>query len=136
MRVCFEDEARFGRINNVSRCLMPKAKRATVKKQIIREHSYVFSTVCPCEGAVYSLITPVCNTDAMNQLLGELSKKYSADEVLLFADGAGWHKSKELTLPQNIRLELLPPYSPERNLTEHLWDYIREQPSTITSLLP
>ena len=40
---------------------------------------------------------------------------------------AGWHKSKELQRPANIHLELLPPYSPELNPTEHLWDYIREQ---------
>jgi transposase len=45
----------------------------------------------------------------------------------VFADSAGWHKSKELQKPGNIQLELLPPYSPELNPTEHLWDYIREQ---------
>ncbi len=43
------------------------------------------------------------------------------------ADSAGWHQSKELQRPANIHLELLPPYSPELNPTEHLWDYIREQ---------
>jgi len=30
-------------------------------------------------------------------------------------------------LPENIQLLKLPPYSPELNPTEHIWDYIREQ---------
>jgi hypothetical protein len=125
--VFFEDEARFGRINNVSRCWVPKQKRATVKKQMIREHTYAFSAVCPLEGESYSLISPVCNTAAMNALLQGLSTAYADREILLFADSAGWHQSKELQKPGNIHLELLPPYSPELNPTEHLWDYIREQ---------
>ena len=123
----FEDEARFGRINNVCRCWVPKGKRAVVNKQIVREHTYAFSAVCPLEGECYSLISPVCNTAAMHELLPGLSTTYANEQILLFADSAGWHQNKELTTPANIHLELLPPYSPELNPTEHLWDYIREQ---------
>jgi DDE superfamily endonuclease len=68
-----------------------------------------------------------CNTGGMNELLGGLSETYPNQEILVFADSAGWHKSKELDRPANIHLELLPPYSPELNPTEHLWDYIGEQ---------
>ncbi|MBD0298820.1 MAG: IS630 family transposase [Nitrososphaera sp.] len=123
----FEDEARFGRINTVSRCWVPKGKRAVVKKQMVREHTYAFSAVCPLKGESYSLISPLCNTAAMNELLQGLSAAYADEEILVFADSAGWHQSKELQRPANIHLELLPPYSPELNPTEHLWDYIREQ---------
>jgi DDE superfamily endonuclease len=63
----------------------------------------------------------------MNELLQGLSTAYADQDILLFADSAGWHQSKELTSPANIRLELLPPYSPDFTPTEHLWDYIREQ---------
>ena len=98
-----------------------------VSKQIVREHTYAFSAVCPLEGESYSLISPVCNTIAMNELLQGLSSTYANEEILLFADSAGWHQSKELTTPANIHLELLPPYSPELNPNEHLGDYIREQ---------
>ena len=33
---------------------------------------------------------------------------------------------KKLTVPKNMRLAYLPPYSPELNPAEHLWDCIRE----------
>jgi transposase len=125
--VFFEEEARFGRISNVSRCWVPQGKRATVKKQMIREHTYAFRAVCPLEAESYSLISPLCNTAAINERLQGLSEAYCSEEILLFADSAGWHQSKELLQPTNIHLELLPPYSPELNPTEHLWDYIREQ---------
>ena len=94
---------------------------------MLREHSYAFSAVCPLKGESYSLISPVCTTAAMNELLKGLGNAYPEEEILLFTDSAGWHKSKELQKPANIHLELLPPYSPELNPTEHLWDYIREQ---------
>src|SRR4051812_17152199 len=63
----------------------------------------------------------------MNELLHGLSETYREEQIVLFANNAGWHKSKALVQPANIRIELLPPYSPELNPTEHLWDYIREQ---------
>jgi hypothetical protein len=93
----------------------------------VREHTYAFSAVCPLSGEVYSLISPLCNTDAMNELLQGLGSTYSGEKILVLADSAGWHKSCALQLPENIRLQLLPPYSPELNPVEHLWDYIREQ---------
>ena len=42
-------------------------------------------------------------------------------------DGAGWHKSKRLIIPQNIMIQILPPYSPELNPTENIWEEIREK---------
>ena len=40
---------------------------------------------------------------------------------------AGWHTAKDLNIPQNITLHWLPPYSPELNPVEYLWDEIREK---------
>jgi len=45
----------------------------------------------------------------------------------MIMDSAGWHTTSKLVLPENISILLLPPYSPELNPTEHIWDYIREQ---------
>jgi transposase len=48
-------------------------------------------------------------------------------KILLFMDGAGNHRSDELEIPANIILHLLPPYSPELNPQDNLWDAIREK---------
>ena len=61
----------------------------------------------------------------MNELLHGLSEAYPQENMVLFADNAGWHKSKALVQPANIRIELLPPYSPELNRIEILWKHAK-----------
>ena len=41
-------------------------------------------------------------------------------------DGAGWHRALALRVPPHMQLLSLPPYSPELNPVEHLWDHLRE----------
>lgn len=45
--------------------------------------------------------------------------------ALLVLDGAGWHSSPRLKVPDNIVLLPLPPYSPELNPVENVWEYLR-----------
>lgn len=45
----------------------------------------------------------------------------------MILDGAGWHSSHALKVPKNIKLLPLPPYAPELNPVEHLWDELREK---------
>ena len=40
-------------------------------------------------------------------------------------DGAGFHRSHSLSVPGNITLVQLPPYSPELNPIENLWHYLK-----------
>lgn len=61
----------------------------------------------------------------MNVFLSELSKTYPNDRMSIIMDGAGWHKSKWLVVPDNIKLVYLPPYSPELNPIERLWLHIK-----------
>lgn len=63
----------------------------------------------------------------MNIYLQELSKAYADKIIMLIMDQAGWHKSKELFIPPNIKLLFLPPYSPELNPVERLWKWIRAE---------
>jgi transposase len=41
-------------------------------------------------------------------------------------DGAGWHKSGDLNIPENLSILFLPPYSPELNPTENIWQFLRQ----------
>jgi hypothetical protein len=45
----------------------------------------------------------------------------------MVVDGASSHVSKELVIPENIRLLRLPPYAPQLNPQEHIWDELREK---------
>src|ERR1700719_3894536 len=55
------------------------------------------------------------------------SRKFARQDILLVLDGAPNHRCSDLALPGNISLLFLPPYSPELNPKENLWDEIREK---------
>jgi len=61
----------------------------------------------------------------MNVFLQNLSKAYPNDFILMLCDGAAWHKSKALKIPENIELFFLPPATPEMNPVEQIWAWLR-----------
>ncbi|HHG84530.1 MAG TPA: hypothetical protein ENJ82_07265 [Bacteroidetes bacterium] len=67
------------------------------------------------------------NTETMNIFLSEVAQQYCGHLVIMQVDQAAWHKSSSLSIPDNIHFILQPPYSPEVNAVEHLWDEIREK---------
>jgi len=123
----FQDEARFGRIMEPRRCWAPKGFRPHVAAEIVYEYTYAFAAVSPADGVLDSLVLPITNTEVMSIFLKELSTRHPEEYILMFIDGAGWHRANRLKVPANIRLVRLPPYSPELNPVEHLWDEIREK---------
>ena len=127
IRVMFQDEARFGRINAVRRCWAPSGMRPEVGYQIVREYTYVYTAVSPCDGVMDSLILPETNAYAMSLFLDEVSKRHSDEYIIMIMDKAPWHTAHVLQIPENIVIRFLPPYSPQLNPVEHIWDEMREK---------
>ena len=123
----FEDEARFGRINDPRRCWAPEGLRPEVPVQIIREYTYLFGAVSPHDGVLDTLILPEVNAEAMSLFLAEVAQRHRTDYILMVLDGAGWHRARDLVVPDQMGLVFLPPYSPELNPMEHVWEEIREK---------
>jgi len=123
----FQDEARFGRIADVRRCWCPKPLRPMVRAMMTQEYTYAYAAVCPADGRMDSLILPHVNGRCMQLFIDELAARYRNERIILILDGAGWHKSLEIRLPDNLRLTFLPPYAPELNPVEHIWDELREK---------
>ena len=63
----------------------------------------------------------------MTLFLQEVSHMFSRSFLIIQVDGAKFHHAKDLVIPENIRLIKQPPYSPELNPVEHIWDDIREK---------
>jgi hypothetical protein len=64
--------------------------------------------------------------EAMNVHLAEISRCVSVGAIaLLVLDGAGWHSSPRLNVPDNVVLLPLPPYAPELNPVENIWEFLR-----------
>jgi hypothetical protein len=96
----------------------------------VRDHrftwAYLFGATCPARGVGAAIVMPEVNVDAMNKHLIEISRNVSAGAIaVLILDRAGWHSSPRLRIPDNIVLLRLPPYAPELNSAENIWEYFR-----------
>lgn len=120
------DEGRFGRISERADCWAPRPVRPLVSRQVVRESLYAFAAVEPKAARLASGLWAKCNTPSMSLFLLDLLDVWPDGRLRLILDGAGWHKAKALPLPERLQLLYLPPYTPECNPTEHLWDEVRE----------
>lgn len=89
--------------------------------------AYAYGAVEPLTGEGFFLVMPQCNTVCMNIFLKKLSEQYPENIIVLCCDGAAWHKSRGLELPENIVLFHIPPYTPEMNPIEQIWKEIRKR---------
>lgn len=127
VRLMFQDEGRFGRLSRPARCWAPKGVRPIVKNRLVREYTYAFAAISPQDGVLESLILPWVNAETMGLFLQTVAERHPDEFILMVLDGAGWHIARDLVVPANMRLLFLPPYSPELNPVEHLWDHLREK---------
>ena len=123
----FQDEARFGRISDTRYCWCRRPARPLVSAMVTQQYTYAYGAVSPRDGRFDSLILPQVNSRCMQIFFDEIVNRYPDDNVVMVLDGAGWHKSNDFHLLDNLRLPFLPPYSPEQNPQEHLWDALREK---------
>lgn len=89
------------------------------------ENFYAYSSISYQDGDSFTLFLPWVNTEMMNLYLSEMKSAYPKDDIILIMDQAGWHKSKELIIPDNIEIVYLPPYSPELNPVERFWKHLK-----------
>ena len=121
------DEARFGRMNRIRPCWAALGTRPAVAAQLIREYIYLYGAVAPKDGTCVYLIMPTSNTACFQVFLDVLARRFARQDILLVLDGAPSHRCGDLVVPDNVTLLYLPPYSPELNPKENLWDEIREK---------
>ena len=92
-----------------------------------RDSVYLFGALCPARAIGAAVIMPAANSEAMSIHLAEISTQVAPGaHAVVLCDGAGWHQiGGELAVPDNISLLPIPPYSPELNAMENVWDYLR-----------
>jgi transposase len=104
-----------------------KGTRPTVWRQTQYDYLYVFGAVCPQTGQSAGLLAPWVNTSVVNAFLREFSGELAPDvQAVLIWDQAGFHTAKDVCVPENITIIPLPPYSPQLNPVEKLWQYLRQ----------
>ena len=127
LEIWWQDEARVGQQGSLTYVWAEKGSRPRAPRDQRHRSAYLFGAVCPARLAGAALVLPCVSAEAMNAHLAEISSQVAAGaHAVLVLDGAGWHQSGgRLRLPDNISLLKLPPYCPELNPVENIWEFLR-----------
>jgi transposase len=91
------------------------------------QSTYVFGAVCPARNVGAALVLPDANTPAMQKHIDEISRHVAAGALaVVLMDNAGWHRTKKLNWPDNVRPLFIPPGCPELNAAENIWQFLRQ----------
>jgi transposase len=124
--IFFFDEGRFGLRSTILRYWAKKGTAIKVKVKQGYKSFYLYSAVSPYSGDNFTLILPGVCVYLMTLYFQKLEQYLNGKRAIVIMDQAGWHRAKDLYIPENIRIIYLPPYSPELNPVERLWRQIKK----------
>ncbi len=125
VEVWFTDEARVGQQGTLTRVWARRGSRPRAPRDRRYQSAYLFGAICPERRSGAAIIMPEVNIEAMSEHLAEISRSVSVGAIaVLVLDGAGWHSSPRLVVPDNIVLLPLPPHAPELNPIENVWEFL------------
>jgi transposase len=127
LEIWFQDETRIGQKGSRTRTWAEKGTRPIGKVDTRYANAYLFGAFCPAKDLGVALVLPYVNTEGMALHLKEVSKEIPQENhAVMFVDGAAWHRTKKLDMPENITIVILPAYSPEENPAEKVWQYLKD----------
>ena len=122
----YQDESRFGLMTHVGKCLTAKGIKPIVKYKHAFKNTYLYGSFSPINGDMFIYEIEGTTSEIFYKYLLEFSK-YKPDEYkIVIIDNAGFHSLKQWSIPDNIVLIRIPPYSPELNPSEKIWHFIKQ----------
>ena len=127
VRVWVMDEMRCGLHTHPRRVWGLRGERPTVTVQQKYQWQYVYGALEVGGGATQFWYAPTVDLVCNQAFLQRLGQEDPASVHVVIYDGAGFHhRDGHVDLPDNVRIITLPPYSPELNPAEKLWDVLRD----------
>ena len=122
----FYDESRFGLITDVGRRWTARGVKPIIPSQQKYEYFYLYQATDIKSGEEFSMYMSHLDSICFNEYLKRLSEEFKDDKIVLVMDNASFHKSKKLKIPENIKIEYIPAYSPELNPQERRFEDIKK----------
>lgn len=127
VKIWVADESRFGLHTQSRRCWTLRGQRVVIPQQQRYEWEYVYGALEVLEGAAQFRFMPSVNLDFSRDFLQQIAASDPTAEHVVLWDQAGFHpRAADADLPERIHLLALPPYSPELNPIEGLWDQVQD----------
>jgi transposase len=135
VKVWVMDEARFGLHTELRRVWITKGVRPEVKRQTRYTWDYLYGALEVVEGAAVFAHLPTVSLECNDLFLREIIKMDPDAQHVVIADQAGFHlRPGDERVPEGVHLIALPPYSPELNPCEQLWDVIKDSEGVANGL--
>lgn len=119
------DEARFGLKVRHRRRWCPCGARPPWAVEDRYEWLWLYVAVEPTSGESVVLFLPHLDGRCFERFLAAFRRAVPGATVTLVCDGSGSHRSERVTWPEGITPLPLPPYSPELNPAERLFEELR-----------
>lgn len=114
-------------MTHIGSCITAKGIRSIVPYQHKYATTYLYGSYSPIDGDSFVWEINAVSTQIFEAYL-EAFSKHRPDEIkIVFIDNAGFHSTKNIEVPDNIRLIRIPPYSPELNPCEQIWAWIKSR---------
>ena len=126
LEIWFQDKPRVGQKGTLTRIWARKGSRPPKPRDTRYQWAYIFGAVCPERAPGAAPVMPCADTAAMNAHLAVIARRIAPGaHGMIVLDGVGWHGSKSLVTPGNLTLVTQPPFAPELNPVENVWEHLR-----------
>jgi transposase len=127
VKIWVADESRFGLHTQSRRCWALRGQRVVLAQEQRYEWEYVYGAVEVVEGLAQFRFLPSVSLELSRGFLQQLADSDPQAEHVVIWDQAGFHpRPGDAALPARVHLLPLPPYSPELNPVEGLWDQTQD----------
>ncbi|TCI90780.1 IS630 family transposase [Tenacibaculum sp. M341] len=123
----FQDESRYGLKTFIGYCLAAVGIRPIVNYQHKFTNTYLWGSYSPINGDSFVWEINGVDSNIFEAYLNEFSKQNPREYKIVVIDNAGFHATKNIEIPENIYLLRIPPYTPELNPCEQVWQYIKQR---------
>lgn len=122
----FQDESRFGLKTHVGSCLTAVGVKPIVNYKHAFKNTYLYGSFSPINGDSFVYEIEGTTSEIFYKYLEAFSLHKPKEIKVILIDNAAFHSLKNYTLPENIKLIRIPPYTPELNPSEKIWHYIKQ----------
>jgi hypothetical protein len=126
IRYFVQDESRFGLKTIEGRRITLKGVKPIGELQWQFKAFWLYGAVEPLTGDSFFWQFSHVDTECYQQFLNEFAACHRDTLNIIQVDNGLFHKAKKLQIPENIILLFQPPYSPELNPIERVWEYLKE----------
>ena len=121
------DESRLGLQTIRRRRITARGTKPVGTLQHRFENVYLYGAVAPASGDGYFLGLPKLNADWVQVFLDAFAAARPDTLNVLVVDNSRCHTAKNVMVPANVVLLFQPPYAPELNPAERVWEALKAE---------